>query len=299
MLPALLGASLIAFVLGAIAPGDPAVESLRQGPYDEPNPAAVAALRLEWGLDKPSPIRFGVWLGRVVRGDLGTSYFSHRSVRYELASRVPATLLLAIVSLFISVLAGITGGMLCATHPQGSFDRIALLLCSLFASLPVFVLAVLLMLIFSEHLRWLPTSGYGGWKHLILPAVALSVGESARLLRLTRAGLIEALSGDYVRTARARGLAERKIIIRHALPNVLLVVLTAVGLHFGAILGGSAIIEVIFAWPGIGRLAVDSITRRDYPVIQGFVLLSAVVYAVINVVIDLLYLQIDPRLRDL
>jgi len=294
---ALLGATLIAFALGVIAPGDPAVQALRQGPFDEPDPLAVLELRHRWGLDRPLPLQYLHWLGRLSRGDLGVSYSTRERVITELGRRLPATLLLAVTATALAAVLGVAGGLVCARWAGGPLDALLRTLSGIVASLPVFLTGMLLIVVFAEQLRALPTSGYGSLAQLVLPALALGLGEAARLLRLTRTQLVDELARDYVRTARAKGLARGRVALRHALPNVLLNVTTAVGLHFGAILGGAAVVETVFAWPGIGRLSVESVFRRDYPVVQGLVVLSAALYIAVNLIVDLLYSVVDPRLR--
>jgi peptide/nickel transport system permease protein len=298
LVPVLLGATLIAFLLGVLAPGDPAAAALDQGGDFEPDPAAVAALRAEWGLDQSLPMQYANWLGRVLQGDLGVSYFSRRPVLDELFQRLGPTLLLAFSAAGLSALVGIGAGVACALWAGSWLDSLLRNASVMFASLPGFLTSIVLIALFAEWLRLTPTSGYGTLSHLLLPALALSVGESARLLRLTRTQLVETLRQDYVRTARAKGLRERVVALRHALPNGLVNVVTSLGLYLGAILGGAAIIETIFAWPGIGQLAIESIRRQDYPVAQGFVLFSAAIYVAINLLVDLLYGVIDPRTRS-
>ena len=288
---------MIAFALGFLSPGDPAVEALGQGPYDTPDPRAVAALRREWGLDQPVPVQYVKWLQRCLQGDLGTSYFSRHPVSEELFRRLPATLLLAFSATALATVIGISTGLMSALWAKRWVDGIFRLSSVIFASLPGFLIGILLITVFAEHFRLLPTSGYGRLAHLILPALALSIGESARILRLTRTQLLVVLSQEYIRTARGKGLSSSTIAIRHALPNAMLNVLTALGLHLGEILGGVAVIETIFAWPGIGRLAVESINRRDYPMVQGFVLLSGGLFIGVNLLVDLLYRALDPRVE--
>lgn len=296
-IPALLGATLIAFVLGVIAPGDPALEALSQGPADAPNPAEVAALRAEWGLDQPLPIQYVNWLGRVLRGDLGVSYSNNLSVTQELADRVVATLILAFSATAVATVVGVSMGIVAALWADRWPDWTLRLSSVTLASMPSFLTGILLIALLAENLPFIPTSGYGTPAHLILPVIALSLGEAARLLRLTRTQVIEILQQDFIRTARAKGLNQKLVAVRHALPNAMLNIATASGLFLGAILGGSAIIETVFAWPGIGRLAIEAISQRDYPMVQGFVLFSAAIYIGVNLLIDLLYGSIDPRAR--
>lgn len=296
-LPVLLGATLIAFGLGVLAPGDPALLALDQGGDGQPSAAAVAALRAEWGLDQPLPVQYFNWLGRVLRGDLGTSYFTGEPVSNELLRRLGPTLVLAASATLLAAGVGVGAGMLCALWAGSWLDGLLRSVSVVFASLPGFLVGIIVIALFAEWLQLLPTSGFGTPAHLILPAIALSLNEAARLLRLTRTQLLDVLRQDYVRTAHAKGLRGRVVALRHALPNGLINVITSLGLFLGAILGGAAIIETVFAWPGIGRLAVESIRRQDYPVVQGFVLLSAATYVLINLLVDLCYGIVDPRVR--
>lgn len=295
---ALLGTTLIAFALGLLAPGDPAVEALSQGIDNTPTPEAVAALRAKWGLDQPIFIQYLRWLGNLMQGDLGVSYFTQRPVAEELMRRLPATLLLAGASTLFATVVGVGSGTLAAMKEGSWLDGTLRVTSVTLASLPGFLTSLLLIALMAEKLRLVPTSGYGTPVHLLLPMLALSIGESARLLRLTRTQLVDVLHQDYIRTAQSKGLTNRGVALRHALPNALLQVLTAVGLHLGEILGGAAIIETIFAWPGIGRLAVESISRRDYPMVQGFVVLSGALFILVNLGVDLLYGWLDPRVKE-
>ncbi|TVR69372.1 MAG: ABC transporter permease [Sphaerobacteraceae bacterium] len=297
MIPALIGASIIAFALGVVAPGDPAYMALSQSATGEPRPEAVQELRAEWGLDDPVPIQYVKWVGRVLQGDLGVSYYTGSPVTEELMQRLPATLNLALVATAMAVMVGISTGVLSAVLSGGALDGALRVSTVFLASLPGFLVGLILILVFAEILGIMPTSGYGTWKHTVLPAVALATGPTAQLLRVTRTQMIDVLGQDYMRTARAKGLAQSMVVLQHGLRNTLINTLTVVGLYLAAILGGAAIIETVFAWPGIGRLAVDSITRRDYPVVQGFVLLAAGIYVLVNFVVDVLYSVIDPRVR--
>lgn len=298
LLPVLLGVSLLAFALANLAPGDPAEQALRQG-GQEPTREQVVALRRQLGLDAPFTIRYVRWLGNVVQGDLGRSYTDRRPVAGELARRFPATLELASAAMAIALVAGVTGGVVAAVKRDSMFDHACRMASLLFASLPGFALALGLVYVFAVRLRLLPVAGFSGGDlaHLTLPALALSASTAATLLRLTRSSLLEALQLDFVRTARAKGLAERVVLWVHALKNALLPVVTVAATSFGHMLGGAAIVEVIFAWPGIGKYVVDAIYARDYPVIQGFVLWAGVVFVAVNLLTDLLYRQLDPRIR--
>ena len=228
-------------------------------------------------------------------GDLGTSYSSGEPVLHELVVRFPATLELALAAMLVAVAMAMALGVLAAVRRNSLIDQVTRAGALLGASIPSFWLAFLLITLFSVTLRWLPSAGRGGLSHLVLPALALALGEAAVLARLVRSSLLEVLGEDYVTTARAKGLSEAAVIGRHALRNALAAVVTQVGLLFGYLLAYSAIIEVIFVWPGVGRLAVDAIGQRDYPLIQGFVVFAGTVFVIVNLLVDLAYLWLDPR----
>jgi peptide/nickel transport system permease protein len=294
----LFGISLISFTLLNLAPGDPARILLRlQQPGTEPPREAVLALRQELGLDDPLPLRYGRWLLGAVSGDLGKSYRSGQPVVVELAQRLPATLMLAGASLALAVLIAIPLGVFAAVRPGSPVDGLSRLLALLGAAVPSYLLALLLILVFGVTLQWLPTIGYGNLQQLVLPALALAAGSSAQLMRLTRASMLEVVQQDYVRTARAKGLREQRVIGVHAFKNALLPVITVLGMNLGYLLGGTVIVEIIFSWPGVGKYAIDAIFLRDYPVIQGFVLYMAVIFLLVNLMVDMTYRWLDPRLH--
>ncbi len=294
----LLGISIVSFTLLNLAPGDPAYIILKQeSPGEEPPREAVLALRLELHLDDPAPLRYGRWLVGAVRGDLGESYRSSTPIARELWRRFPATVLLTGVSLALAVSIGIPLGITSAVWRGSLLDGLSRLLALIGASVPSYVLALLLILLFAVKLHLLPAIGYGSPKHVLLPAIALAAGSSAQLMRLTRATMLEVVRQDYVRTARAKGLHERVVIGRHAMRNALLPVVTVLGVNLGHLLGGAVIVETIFGWPGVGKYAVDAIFLRDYPVIQGFVLYMALIFLLANLMVDLAYRWLDPRLH--
>ncbi len=296
-LPVLIGATLIAFLLGVIAPGDPAREALSQGGGLEPSIEQLAAMREQLGLDAPLPVQYAAWLGRVVQGDFGQSYITRQPVAEELLRRLPVTLQLATWAVFIAAFFGIGGGMVMGYFHGGAIDHAGRVFSLALLSIPGFWLAILLILVFAEILQVLPTSGYGTWQQMILPAVVLSSSTAAMLMRLSRAVMLEVMSQPYIITARAKGLSEPVIVVRHALRNMLIPLVTVIGNHAGEIFGGAIVVEVIFALPGLGRLAVSGIFQRDYPVIQGYVLVAAFVYIAFNLLIDLLYTLIHPQIR--
>lgn len=296
--PLLIGISLISFMLLNFAPGDAAeITLLRQNGGVTPPREAVVALREELGLDAPLPVRYIRWVSNALQGDLGESYRSGNSIAAELTRRLPATLLLASVSMAIAVAIGIPLGVLAALKRGSWLDTASRLLALLGAAVPSYVMALVLMLLFAVKLDWLPAVGYGSPKNLVLPALALSFGVMAQLMRLTRATMLEALNQDYIRTARAKGLNERMVTWRHALRNALLPVVTVMGTSAGHLLGGAVIVEIIFGWPGVGQFVIMGISQRDYPVVQGFVLYLAVIFLLVNLAVDVMYRWLDPRLN--
>ena len=296
--PLLVGISIISFLLLNFAPGDAAEITLRrQNGGITPPREAVVALRQELGLDDPLPVRYIRWVSHALRGDLGDSYRTGNSIAAELARRLPATLLLASVSLALALAVGIPLGVVAALKRGSWLDTASRLLALLGAAVPSYVMALLLMLLFAVKLDWLPAIGYGSPKNLLLPALALSFGVMAQLMRLTRASMLEVQGHDYIRTARAKGLNERAVVWGHALKNAFLPVVTVVGTSTGHLLGGAVIIEIIFGWPGVGQFVIVGIAQRDYPVVQGFVLYLAVIFLVVNLAVDLIYRWLDPRLH--
>ncbi len=295
--PVLLGATIIAFVLGVLAPGDPAREALGMTGIREPSEEELQDMRVKLGLDKPIPVQYGSWLIRAVQGDLGVSYVTKEPVARELARRLPVTLQLAACAVALAVAAGIPAGIWMAARRNTWMDHGGRIAALTIVSIPGFWLAILLILLFSEMWRLLPTSGWGTWKHLVLPSVVLAAGTAAILMRLSRAVMLEVLSQPYLLTARAQGLSEHKLITRHVLKNMLIPLVTVIGTYFGGVLGGAVIVEVIFAIPGLGRYAVDGIYKRDYPVIQGYVVFTSLIYVLFNVAIDLLYTFLNPQVR--
>jgi peptide/nickel transport system permease protein/oligopeptide transport system permease protein len=292
-LPTLLGVVVLVFLMVRLAPGDPAV--LLAGEFATPE--TLEAIRARYGLDRSLPEQFLIYLEALLRGDLGESARSRSPVLEELKTYFPNTLELASAAILVAVLTGIPLGVLAALRPGSSLDLSVMVLALLGVSMPVFWFGLLAILIFSVGLGWFPVAGKGTLAHLVLPAITLGINATALLARMTRGTLLEVLSQDYIRTARAKGLAERVVIFKHALRNALIPVVTVVGLEFGTLLSGAVITETIFAWPGLGQLLVGSILARDYPVVQGAVLLVAISFVLINLLVDLLYATIDPRVR--
>lgn len=301
MIPVMFLVSLVVFFIVHLTPGDPALVMLGE----EVNPQTLAALRHDLGLDLPIHIQYATWLGNVLRGDLGHSIRNHQPVFEAIVQRLPTTIELTIFSLIISLCISIPTGIISATRRGSSSDLISTTVALLGVSMPNFFLAILLGFIFALNLRWLPNMGFtpilqdpiANLKGMILPAITLGAATAAIVARLTRSSLLEVLNQEYVRTARAKGLNERAVIWVHALKNAMIPVLTIVGLQVGALLGGAVITETIFVLPGIGRLAVDSIFSRDFPVLQGVVLFISLVFMFANLTVDVLYAFLDPRIH--
>ncbi|CVK21114.1 nickel ABC transporter permease subunit NikB [Sporomusa sphaeroides] len=296
LIPVLVGISLITFLILRLTPGDPAEAYLRLSQIP-PTEAAVAAVRAELGLDRPLPVQYGEWLVKALTLDFGRSYATHRPVWDEMMLLVPATAQLAGVSLLITLLISIPMGIFSALYKDGWFDNFCRLLAFTSASTPNFWLGFLLMYFFSLKLDLLPTLGRGSWEHFILPAVTLSFAYIATYIRLLRTSMLENLDQQFVLYARARGLKESWVIGRHVLKNAMLPVVTALGMSIGHLLSGSVIVESVFAWPGIGRFCVSAILNRDYPVVQCFVLMMSFIFVIANLLVDIAYAWLDPRIR--
>jgi len=292
-IPTLFGVLVVAFLLLYVAPGDP-VESMIGERADS---ATIARLRAELHVDDPLPQRFGHYASRVLVGDLGNSYITNRPIRQDIRERFPKTLQLAGAAMLLAVLVGVTLGVLSAWAPGGVVDRLSLGIAYLGISFPVYWVGLLLILFVAVTLEWLPPSGYGGLRFLALPALTLGMRSIAFLARMTRSTMLDALNADFIRTARAKGVKPWRLVLRHALRNALIPVITVLGLDFGAYLTGSILTETVFSWPGIGRYVVDAISRRDLPAIQGSVLFLSTVFVVVNLLTDLAYAAADPRVR--
>ena len=291
-LPTLLGVLVVAFLLLNVAPGDPVTAMVGE----RADSATIARLRAELRLDDPLPAQFAHYVWDVVRGDLGRSYITQRPIVQDLRERFPKTAELALAAMALAAVSGITLGILAAVRPGGAVDRMAMLLSYLGVSFPVYWVGLLLILVFAVALQWLPPSGSGGLAYLVLPALTLGMRSIAFLARMTRAAMLEVLSSDFVRTARAKGLAERAVVLRHGFRNALVPVITVLGLDTGNYLTGSVLTETIFGWPGLGRYVLTAIDKRDLPAIQGSILFMSVVFVVVNLVTDLLYAKADPRI---
>ena len=288
------GVSVLVFFLLRLAPGDPVSLLL----VESASPEQIADAKAKWGLDKPIPVQYAVFLGRALQGDLGDSLFFQEPAIEVLMERMPATLQLSAAALLFSLSVAIPIGLLSALKRDTFWDYLGTGLAMLGQAIPPYWLGIMLILVFSVALGWFPTSGRGTLSHLVLPAITLGSVLMALVARLVRSGMLDVMNEDYVRTARAKGLRERAVIIRHALRNILIPLVTVVGLQLGALFGGAVITESIFAWPGVGRLALQSINARDYPMVQAAVLVISVVYVFLNLAVDLLYVYLDPRIRS-
>ena len=295
-IPVLFGISLISFGLIRVTPGDPAEIMLRSDGI-QPSPEAVAAIRAQLGLDEPLFMQYGRWLWRVLHLDMGISFSSGHSVAEELLSRFPATLYLAASAVVILLILALPVGIASAMFRGGWIDRISRAAVIISAAMPGYWLGLLLIYYGAVKVRWFPVTGMDGYSSVLLPAFTLSFGMAGTYVRLIRTGLIDALGQNYILSARARGLRETVVIGSHALRNALLPVITLFGIHFSHLLGGAVIVETIFAWPGIGKYAVDAIFAKDYRVIQGYVLFMAVVVVTVNLLVDIGYKMLDPRIR--
>jgi len=319
--PVVFGVLLVVFVIAHLTPGDPVLIALGE----HATPEAVEALRAELQLNDPLPVAFLKYMGRVLRGDLGRSIQNNERVTVELATRFPATIELSLAAMLIASLIGIFTGVLAAVRQNSWFDGVSMFAALFGFSMPIFWLGIMLILLFAWLLGWFPISGRldftveltrvtnlylvdavltGNWaalgnalRHLVLPAVTLSTVPLAIIARMTRSSLLEVLRQDYVRTARAKGLTESRVVRRHALKNAFIPVITVIGLNVGGLLSGAILTETIFAWPGVGRLVVDAIFARDYPIVQGTVFVIALVFVAVNLLVDVSYAYLDPRIR--
>jgi peptide/nickel transport system permease protein len=292
-IPVLIGISLLLFFMLRMLPGDPAQVLAGQLASQED----IELIRHQLGLDRPIHVQYAFFLSRLARFDLGRSARTQNPVTQEIWARLPNTVLLAVVAITLACLFGIPAGIISAVRPYTWIDYVVTSAAIFGISMPVFWLGLMLVVVFSITLQWLPAGGTGTWKHIILPSFTLAAFVVAFIARMTRSSMIEVLSQDYTTTARSKGLKEQVVIIKHALKNALIPIITVVGLQFGLLLGGAVLTETVFAWPGLGRLIVDSILGRDYPVIQGAILVFGLLYILVNLVVDLLYAYVDPRIR--
>jgi ABC-type dipeptide/oligopeptide/nickel transport systems, permease components len=295
LIPVLLGVTFIVFSLLYITPGDPAKVILGESAPE----SAVKELRVQMGLDKPFLVQYGNYVKNLVlHQDIGTSYVSKMPVTEEITNCIPSTIKLAVSSMVIAIIIGIPIGIISAVKQYSIFDTTTMVFALIGISMPVFWLGLLLILLFSVKLQWFPASGYDGLQYMVLPAIALGAQSVSVIARMTRSSMLEVIRQDYIRTVRAKGQKEIIVVLGHALRNALIPIITTIGLLFGNMLGGAILTETIFSIPGVGRLMVDSIKMRDYPVVQGGVLFIALGFSLVNLLVDLAYAYVDPRIKS-
>lgn len=293
IVPVMLGVSVVVFLMMHLTPADPAMLMLGESASEQ----ELHNLRRELGLFDPLPVQYGRFISKVVQGDLGRSIRSNTPVAEELLKRMPATIELATAAMLVASAIGILAGVLSATRPNSLTDNSATALALVGVATPNFWMGLMLQITFAVSLGWLPASGSDGLESLVLPALTLGTGTAAIILRMTRSSMLEVIKMDYIRTARSKGLGEKTIIYRHALRNAMVPVITVIGLAFGGLLGGAVITEAVFSWPGVGGYTIDAIRAKDLPVVQGAVLMLAVLAALTNLLVDVTYGLIDPRIR--
>ena len=292
--PVIVGVTLLVFLMLHLVPGDPAAQMLGEMAVSE---TAILNLREQMGLNDPLHVQYGNFLASALRGELGVSILARRTVGEMIGTNLPATLTLTLAGLGIAFVVGGVLGILAAVFQNTWIDRVSMSFAILGVSMPSFWLGLLLIFLFSLRLGWFPATGSGGIERLVLPAFTLGVAGAAVISRMVRSSMLEVMRQDYVRTGRAKGLSESRVVLKHVLRNALIPVLTIVGLEFGRLLSGTVVIEVVFARPGIGRLLVDAILKKDFQVVQGVVLVSALFYLAVNLIVDLSYTFVDPRIR--
>ena len=292
-IPVLFGVIVITFILMYMVPGDPVVSMVGER-YDE---ETIHKLRKELHLDDSLPMQFVHYVSNVMRGDFGKSFITGGSVSEELLIKFPNTLILAVASMIVAIITGLTMGIVSSLKPQSILDKITMFFALAGISAPVFWVGLMLILFIGVFLQWLPPTGFGGVEYIILPAITLGLRSAAYLARLTRATMLDVLNQDYIRTARMKRLPEWKVILKHGFPNILIPIITVIGTDFGSYLSGAVLTESIFGWPGIGRYALEAILKRDFPVIQGTVLFMALMFILANLIVDIFYGIVDPRMR--
>jgi len=299
LIPVLLGATFIVFFIMDLSPEDPALVILGA----DATPEAVAALHAELGLDRPLVVRYAMFIGDLLRGDLGSSYKNGMDVMGQILDKLPNTMLLAFSGVVLAVLLGIPVGILSAKKQYSLFDNVAMVITLILAASPAFWFGLVLVIVFSLTLGWLPSSGMGtglggAAVSLVLPAITLCGSTAALIARTTRSSMLEVVRQDYIDTARAKGVAESKITLRHQLKNAMIPIVTVVGLQFGVLLGGSVMTESVFSWPGVGRFVVEAIKSKDIPCVLGSVVMLSIMFTFVNLLVDILYAFIDPRIKS-
>lgn len=293
LVPVLLGVTFLVYLIISLTPGDVAAMMLGQGATKE----SVAALRHDMGLNDPIVIQYGRYLGRLLHGDMGISYATQKPVLDEILSRFPNTLALAFCSILVSIAISIPVGVISAVRQYSLVDNLGMVLALIGISMPSFWLGLILIIVFALGLGWFPSGGADHLRSIVLPALTLGVASTASIARTTRSSMLEVIRQDYIRTAKAKGLGNISVILKHALRNALIPTLTVIGLEFGELLGGAILTETVFSWPGIGRLMVESIQRKDTPMVLGCIIVFSVAFSIVNLLIDILYAFVDPRIK--
>ena len=293
LIPVMLGVIFLVFFIISLTPGDAASMILGDGATEE----RIIELRDDMGLDDPLIVQYGRYMWDLVRGNMGDSYSTGRSVAGEIVQRFPNTFKLTVTAIFLSVLISIPIGVISATKQYSLFDNIGMILALVGISMPSFWTGLILIIIFALNLGWFPSGGMKGIMSLVLPAFTLAIASTASITRTTRSSMLEVIRQDYINTAKAKGVSRRKVITRHALGNALIPAVTVIGLEFGILLGGAVLTETVFSWPGIGRLMVESIQRKDTPMVLGCVIIFSLSFSIVNLIIDILYAYIDPRIK--
>lgn len=294
MIPVIIGVTIIIFLIMALSPGDPARLVLGEMASEE----SVANWREAHGLNDPLPIRYVNYMKNMLKGDLGTSYANGRSVATEISSRFPITLRLAIVGMIVALVIAIPLGIVSAVKQYSLIDGFATIFGMLGIALPSFWVALMMILLFSLKLNWLPSGGIEGWQSMVMPAISIGFGCCANIMRITRSSMLEVIRTDYIRTAKSKGVKKRDIIGKHALRNVLIPVITVAGLQFGAMMGGAVIAETVFSWPGVGTYMISSIKAKDTPAVMGSIICFCIAFSLVNLLVDLVYGYIDPRIKS-
>lgn len=291
-IPVLLGVSILVFGIIRFVPGGPA----RAMAGVNATPEFIAQIEEEMHLNEPIHVQYGIYMGNLLRGDLGRSTYFRRPVATVLAEKFPNTFKLTLTAMLVSTILGMSAGIISATKRGSIFDNVSMLGSLIGVAAPVFWLGIMFQILFSVRLGWLPSGGMGGWQSYILPSITLGMASAALISRITRSSMLEVLRSEFIVTARAKGLSERVVIFKHALKSAAIPVVTVMGLQFGTLLGGAVLTEIVFSWDGIGRLMVDAIQNRDYLLVQGAVLLLAVMFVLINLAVDIIYAFLDPRI---
>jgi len=293
LLPVLLGVTFLVYLIISLTPGDVAAMMLGQGATQE----SVAALRHDMGLNDPIIVQYGRYLGRLLHGDMGLSYATQKPVIEEILSRFPNTLALAFCSILVSIAISIPVGVISAVKQYSLVDNLGMVLALIGISMPSFWLGLILIIVFALGLGWFPSGGADHLRSIVLPALTLGVASTASIARTTRSSMLEVIRQDYIRTAKAKGLGNVTVILKHALRNAMIPTLTVIGLEFGELLGGAILTETVFSWPGIGRLMVESIQRKDTPMVLGCIIVFSIAFSIVNLLIDILYAFVDPRIK--